>query len=200
MTEGLIYFRDGEVVAESGNAKVYIMNDELFLELGPGHNLWALESELEVYINQLGDKPKGDVLEVGLGLGVASRYLLTFPKVETLTTVEINRDVVDVYDRIPRKDEEFFNKHFGHKKHIIHNIDGLVYVNSTKKRYDFIFLDFYDRIDEETLPSIKDMVRGCRRILKEDGDIVAWLDPHTPEEFEREFSEIFKKETTNNFF
>ena len=144
---------------------------------------------MEACIDKL--EPSGDVLEIGLGLGIASRYLLTFPKVKSLTTIEKNADVIELYPKIPRKDEEVFNKHFGHKKHTIHNLDGLMYVYNTRRRYDFIFLDFYDRIDEETLPSIKDMVIGCRRILKEGGEVVGWLDPHTPEEFVREFEDIF---------
>lgn len=189
---GLIYFKDGELIAEQGEARLYQMNDELFLEAGPNHTLWALESELETYMWQLEDYPNGNVLEVGLGLGVASRYLLTFPRVKSLTTIEKNKDIIDLYPRIPRKDSDTFNKNFGHKKHIIHNIDGLSYVYNTNKKYDFVFLDFYDRIDEETLPEIRDMVNGCKRVLKVGGKIMGWLDPHTPEEFVKEFENIFE--------
>ena len=39
-----IYFKDGNIVSKHGEATVYEMSDELFLEVGPGHNLWALES------------------------------------------------------------------------------------------------------------------------------------------------------------
>jgi len=192
--KGLIYFEDGEVVAESGNAKVYLMNKELFLEIGPGHTLWALQSEIEDYIEQLGDLPRGDVLEIGLGLGVASRYLLTFNKVKSLTTIEVNEDVVAVHNLI----HDFLYKEedleiIKNKEHVVLNTDGLSYLYSTRFQYDFIFLDFYDRIDEETIPVIKDMVRGCRQVLKPDGKIVGWLDPHTPEEFEEEFRVIFSK-------
>lgn len=196
MTEkGLIYFKDGEVVAESGDAKVYRMNGELFLEIGPGHTLWALQSEIHDYIEQLGDLPRGEVLEIGLGLGVASRYLLTFNKVKRVTTVEVNKDVIEVQKMI--RDLLYTEEDLqviGDKQHIILNTDGLIYLYSTKFRYDFIFLDFYDRIDEETLPIIKDMVTGCKRILKPGGKMVGWLDPHTPGEFESEFMEIFSKE------
>ena len=196
---GLIYFQDGEVVAESGDAKVYQMNDELFLEIGPGHTLWALQSELSDYIEQLGDLPRGDVLEIGLGLGVASRYLLTFDRVSRLTTIEVNENVIEVYKMIrDRLYDERDLQVIGDKQHIILNTDGLIYLYSTKFRYDFIFLDFYDRIDEETLPIIKDMVVGCKRVLKPGGKIVGWLDPHTPGEFESEFMEIFSKGGVNN--
>jgi spermidine synthase len=182
MVEGLIYFRDGEVIAESGNAKVYKMNNELFLEIGPGHNLWTLESELKDYIWQLSDHPRGDCLEIGLGLGIASRYLLSFPRVKSLTTVEKNEDVIKVQKKVNFIDDE---------RHTILNADGLYYAYMTKKKYDFIFLDFYAYITEETLPLIADMAVACRRILQPEGKIMGWLDEYTSEEHVKAFSEIF---------
>ena len=77
------------------------------------------------------------------------------------------------------------------KQHIILNTDGLEYMFTTKYRYDFVFLDFYDRIDEDTMPLIKDMANGCRRVLKPGGVALGWMDPHTPEEFIKEFEAIF---------
>jgi len=190
--KGLIYFEDGELLAKSNDVKVYKMNNELFLEIGKGHTLWALESEIFDYMNQIGDKPNGDVLEIGLGLGVMSRYLLTFPKVNSVTTVEQNMDVIrvheQIYDHLYTKD---YKKIIKNKKHIVLHIDGLSYLYATEFKYDFIFLDFYDRIDEDTLPLIKDMANGCKKVLKENGLVYAWLDPYTPEEFMEEFNSIF---------
>ncbi len=54
-----IYFIDGKVVAESGNIKVYKFNGKLFLERGPGHNLWADSDELLEYADQLRGRPRG---------------------------------------------------------------------------------------------------------------------------------------------
>ena len=183
MNEGLIYFRDGQLIAESGEARIYRMHGQLFLEKGPGHGLWALESELEDYIIQLASWPRGDCLEIGLGLGVASRYLLTFPRVKTLTTVEIDKDVITVQKKAnPIEDN----------RHIILNANGLYFAYQTKRIYDFIFLDFYSHIDEDTLPEIADMVVACKRILKKDGHIVGWLDPFTPGDFAKVFMELFE--------
>ena len=195
MTGSMIYFKDGKLVAESGNAKVYQMNDELFLEIGPGHNLWALESELSDYIEQLWDKPRGDCLEIGLGLGIASRYILSCPKVTSLTTIEVDKDVIALQDDVnkilnTRKREKIaFSKG---KNHIILNADGLYYAYETKFKYDFIFLDFYSIIDEDTLPIIIDMVQACKQILKPNGTIIGWFDKETPDEFVKEFNNLFK--------
>lgn len=193
----MLYFKEGDKIAESGNVRVYSFNNDLFLEIGEGHTLWALESELSDYIEQLGGRPKGNVLEIGLGLGVASRYILSLPNVRALTTVEANSDVVNVYNTVMERDRVFM-ENFSHKKHLVLNTDGLSYIYNTKRKFDFIFMDFYDRIDEDTLPEIKDMVDGCKRsgILADGGEIMGWFDPYTPDEFVKEFNDIFsgKKE------
>jgi spermidine synthase len=193
MPKGLIYFKDGEVVAESGDVKVYEMNNELFLEIGPGHNLWALSSELPDYVDQLWDLPKGNCLEIGLGLGVASNYILSCPNVVKLTTVEKNEDVITTYDQVKQKVIlDVYNEKFKEgKKHLILNADGLLYAVETKQRFDFIFLDFYSVIDEDTIPEIADMATACKRVLKPKGKIVGWFDKHTPEEYVSEFFTLF---------
>ena len=183
MTEGLIYFRDGELIAESGEVRVYKMNDKLFLEKGTGHTLWALEDELEDYIHQLDSWPKGDCLEIGLGLGVASRYILTFPKVQSLTTVEIDEDVIKTQQLVNPIDDD---------RHTVLNANGLYYAYQTNKMFDFIFLDFYDVIDEETLPAIADMVTACNRILRRGGKMIGWLDKHTKGDHAAIFMSLFE--------
>lgn len=179
----LIYFNDGELVCESGKVKIYRFNDTLHLEIGPGHNLWALESELEDYVWQINDRPNGDCLEVGLGLGVASNYILSCPKVKTLTTVEKNKDVVKAHKQLnPITDNN----------HLILNADGLIYMYQTNRKFDFIFLDFYSIIDEETMPVINDFVKASKRILKKNGEVMGWFDKYTPEEFVDQFYSLFK--------
>jgi len=189
MDTGCNYFIDGEVVASSGEVKVYRMFDELYLEIGPGHNLWALESELEDYIWQLGNLPQGDCLEIGLGLGVASRYILSFPGVKTLTTVEINSDIINVQSDI----KKYYDGIYDEDRHTILNANGIYYAYQTKRRYDFIFLDFYSLIDDETLPQIEDMAIACGRLLKPKSKMIGWFDKHTPIEFVKDFYRIFNK-------
>ena len=193
MSKGLIYFKDGELIADSNDVRVYKLNKELFLEIGPGHNLWALESELEDYIWQLNDKPRGECLEIGLGLGVASKYILSCPKVKNLSTVEINKDVISVYNKLKLEDYNFDYKIPAGKRHTIINLDGLVYMYETKYLFDFIFIDCYSIIDEETLPLIADMVYAAKRILKDKGIVMGWFDKATPEEFVKIFYSLFEE-------
>ena len=188
-----LYFKDGEIVTNRGEVTIYKMDNNLFLEVGPGHNLWALESEYTDYMAQLGDKPKGDCLEIGLGLGVASRCILTYPNVTSLTTVELRSNVIkaheDIIGLLDTKVEKWTP--YDKNRHTIINNDGFVYMLTTKNKYDFIFMDFYKHIDEDTLPVIKDMVSAAKRCLNKGGKISGWLDPYTPVEYVDEFLSIF---------
>jgi len=192
MGKGLIYFEAGDLIAESGEARVYKHNNDLFLEIGPGHNLWALESELSDYIWQLGDRPRGSCLEIGLGLGVASKYILSLPRIRSLTTVEINKDVVVVHEKLKPEDYSFDFNLFPEKRHTILNADGLIYMYETKQKFDFVFIDCYSIIDEDTLPMIADMAIAAKRVLNDDGEIMGWFDKATPEEFVKMFYKLFK--------
>ena len=190
-----IYFTHGKLLAESGNMRIYLFDNMLHLEEGPGHTLWAIEDEIHEYKDQIRDYPHGDCLEIGLGLGVASKYILSCDGVDSLTTVELQQDVINV-----QKETNFIND----PRHTIVCMDGWEYIVHTDKRYDFIFMDHYHFIDEEGLPFIEKYVNMCKKrvlkkdgrmvagILKEGGKIVAWLDVSTPEEFIDEFNEIFK--------
>lgn len=184
MPKSLIYFQSGKLIAESGLARVYRMEGKLYLEKGKGHTLWAHDGEIEQYIEQLKDLPRGNCLEVGLGLGVASRYMLSFPRVSTLTTVEIDSDIIDVQKKANLIDD---------KRHRILNVDGLLYAYQTKKLFDFIFLDFYTHIDEETLPVITDMANACRRLLTSKGRMIGWVDPATSGEHYKCFINVVEE-------
>jgi spermidine synthase len=78
-------------------------------------------------------------------------------------------------------------------KHKIINQEGLVFLNTINELYDYIFMDFYKAIDEDTLVEINHMVSAAHTRLKPGGTIWGWLDPHTPAEFYEEFEKIFDK-------
>ena len=175
-----IYFTNGRLLAQSGDIKVYLFNDLLHLE--EDHVLWAIEDEIEEYKDQIKDYPHGDCLEIGLG--IASRYILSCRGVNSLTTIEINEDTIVV-----QKQTNFIDD----PRHTIVCMDGFEYLITTDKKYDFIFMDHYHFIDEEGLPLIKKYVEMCKkRVLKEGGKIVGWWDIYTPEEFIEPFYKIFE--------
>jgi len=184
MPKSQLYFRDGKLIAESGNVRVYEMDGKKYLEKGQGHTLWAHDDEINEYMDQLKDFPKGDCLEIGLGLGVASRYLLSFYSVKHLTTVEIDNNVIEVQKKVNKIED---------KNHLVLNANGLLYAYQTKSMFDFIFLDFYTHIDDETLPGITDMVNACKRILKPSGRLMGWIDPATSGEHYNFFTRILEE-------
>jgi len=195
MLSGINYFRDGIIVAKSGNVVVYSLNDKLYLEIGPGHNLWALESEIDEYKKQLGNIPGGNCLEIGLGLGIASRCILSYPHVDSLTTIEKNVDVIQTHKQLcptlSTKENKYGWVDYSKCVHRIYNCDGLEYLYVTKNKYNFVFLDCWDRIDEETLVQITDLVNAARKVLTDNGKVIGWYDPYTPEEFRPFFDKIF---------
>jgi len=179
----MLYFTRGEIIAESGDVRIYEMHGEQYLEIGKGHTLWADMNEVVEYADQIGDKARGNCLEIGLGLGVASEYILDRPKVKSLTTVEINEDVLEVYRQL--------NPGIDNKHRIIHG-SGHDFLLQTDEKFDFVFLDFYNVIDEDTLIEIELYVELSKRILRPEGEIIGWWDIYTPEEFVSEFERIFK--------
>lgn len=188
---GLIYFEDGELIAQYGKARVYLFNGELYLEAGQGHSLWTYSLERKDYEKQIANKAKGKCLEIGLGLGIASAYILSLPNVDTLTTVEKNNDIINVYKLLQERDYA--------SKDSRHNIlweDGLEFMRSIHIRhssaFDFIFLDYYTDLDHESLVELYLFVSVGRRILNPGGKIVGWLDNTTPESIKKDFINIFE--------
>jgi len=179
----VVYFIDGDLVAEHGDARVYLYDELLHLEIGPGHNLWMVESEIKELAEQIGDSPRGKCLEIGLGLGVASKYILSFHEVESLTTVEINPDVIAVHEMITTRDDP---------RHTVVHASGLDFIVLTDEKYDFIFFDYYSIIDEDTLELLNTYVKAARKVLAKNGIILAWFDPYTPEEDAQKFFDIIK--------
>ena len=177
------YFLDGRIIAESGDIQVYELDGVLYLNQGPGFSLWIDSNEIKELEEQLGNLPRGDCLELGLGLGVASQYILNRTNVNTLTTVEVSKDVIKVYEQLNEVPDN----------HTLIYFDGYEYLIHTEDTFDFIFIDFYSLIDEDTLPEIAACVAAAKSILRPEGEIVGWFDPYTPEEFVKPFLGLFQK-------
>jgi 16S rRNA G966 N2-methylase RsmD len=186
----MIYFEEGKIVAESGDIKVYKMGDEFFLEKGPGHNLWIDTYENKDLKKQIGDKPFGNCLELGLGLGMVSAYILSFSAVENLTTVEIDADVINVYKQLnPIVDD----------RHKIINSDAVRYLDNVKEMFDFIFMDHYSIIDEDTIDMIEYSYNMAKRCISKEGSIVMWFDDYTPDEFAEKFFNLIDNNGGNSY-
>jgi len=186
----MLYFEEGRIVASSGHVTVYKYGRDTYLEIGPGHNLWAISSEIKEYIRQLRKIPYGDCLEVGLGLGIVSNYLLSLPKVKSLTTIEISKDITEVYRQLL-----VLNENDGDIRHTImigdvHEVLPTI-ISKLNKKFDFIFFDHYSLIDEDTIDDLSLLLPIATSMLKDDGIVMGWFDPYTPQEFAEQFYKLF---------
>jgi len=179
-----LYFIDGELIISTGDVRIYKMNDEYYLEKGPGHNFWADSLERTDYKQQIGNNAKGKCLEIGLGLGVASEYILS-QDIETLTTVEFDLDVINAYRQL---------NPIPNPKHNIVCQSGYIYMSHTNKKYDFIFLDFYTLLDREILTQLQEYKNLAESLLNPGGVMKAWFDPYTPDTEAEIFYELFGEE------
>jgi len=161
-------YKDGEIIGEHGSVKIYKTNDQSKLVLERDNYAWAFGNEIRYYKRDIGNSAKGDCLEIGLGLGVASRHILSFQEVKSLTTIDIDYDVIQAQRQANFIDDS---------RHKIINTDGLSYINKTERTFDFIFFDFYMDINEDTAPEISEMVQAAHRILSHGGRISGWMCP-----------------------
>lgn len=181
---GILYFRDGQLIAEQGDARVYEMDGLKYLEVGENnsHTMWTDESEKSWYYkNGLDFKARGFCLELGLGMGWASEIILSNSEVEQLITVEINLDVIAIQDEVnPISDD----------RHVIINDDADNYTETTNNTFDFVFIDTYLTVDEDTLLWLEAIIPKIRTKLNSGGEIMAWLDEFALEEDKKRFYEI----------
>lgn len=183
MKKETVYFRNGKLVAKSGDIRIYNMDDELFLEDGR-MNLISSSDKKSGYIWQIGDRPVGNCLVIGLGLGTVARYLLSLNKVTGVTVIEENKDMIEAVNRLGMSADLFE----------IICTDYLMYLYKHSINYDFIFIDCYTKVDESTLPYIADLAIACKTNLASEGILLGWLDMKTPEKFIDSFYSLFNTE------
>lgn len=174
------YYRKGKLVSKSGDIRIYKMDDELFLEDGR-MNLVCSDTKKSDYIWQIGSKPKGNCLVIGLGLGTVAKYLLSLPKVQGVTVLESDKDIIKAVDKINGSKDLFE----------IICTDYISYLYSNSLEYDFIFLDCYTKVDATTLPFIADIAMACKINLSPGGILLGWLDMNTSERFIDSFYSLF---------
>lgn len=145
--------------------KVEILHKENFgRTLYIDNEIWAFEFEYGQYNLILFDLPKGDCLEIGLGLGTSARAILNYP-VKSLTTVEVNQDVIDLQKKeCPIKDI----------RHSIVHMEGLEYLNTSSRTFDFIWIDIHNHLDKYDMMKFS---KAAKQRLNENGKLAIWTNP-----------------------
>lgn len=123
--------------------------------------LWMWDTPQERKLQkELAKKAFGDVLIAGYGFGILQKYLLKNPKVESITTVEKYKEVIEKMKK--------FGRIYG--KIII----GDYYDLPEEKKFDCIIGDIWPDIDSKFLEDYVRFKRKAKKLLKKNGRILAW--------------------------
>ncbi len=154
---------------EQENVRIYDMEKEKYLFVG--QIMYASTTERSWYIKNVYPHARGKCLELGLGLGVASKVMLANEKVTHLLTIEDNENVIGAFGKPLLK-------------HNILHWDAVEWVSSfpvLEPMYDFIFVDHYT-FEEEEMEALQFLGDGLKYLLKPKGQMVFWIDENAPEE------------------
>ncbi|MEK6906514.1 MAG: hypothetical protein AABW81_02740 [Nanoarchaeota archaeon] len=115
------------------------------------------ERELQ---KDLAKKCSGDVLVARYGFGIIVKSLIKNKKVRSITIAEKNKEVIDEL----RKNDKIIGKI------IINDFYNL----SENKKFDCIVGDIWQDIDAKFLKDYLRFKRKSRKLLKDNGKILAW--------------------------
>ena len=161
--------RNANLEFESGDVRIYNIEGEDYLFIG--QTIYASTKELPWYIHNLYSKIRGQVLEIGLGLGCASRLICSCSRIKHLLTIEKNEDVILA-----------FGRPLSHH-HIIHaDINEWSKNLAPVDMFDLIFVDHYTMGDEDIYPELEELSMRLRPLVKKNGNLVFWIDENAPDE------------------
>jgi spermidine synthase len=123
--------------------------------------VWMWDTTQEKLLQkELAKKSYGDVLVAGYGLGLVQKYLLENPKVKSVTTLEIYKEIIE-------ECKKKFGKIYG--KIIVDD-----FYDYDRKKYDCIIGDIWPDIAKEFLKDYVKFKKKSKTLLKKDGRILAW--------------------------
>ncbi len=123
-----------------------IQNGEVWMSLIP-HEIETMKEAIK--------KAKGRVLTLGLGLGYYAYSVAIKEDVESVTVVELDKRIIDIFETYIKP-----NIPFGDKIHIIH-ADAIRYCKENVSKYDYVFADIW-RTSEDGLPLYFKLVEACK--------------------------------------
>ncbi len=151
------------------NVRIYDVDGEKYLFVD--QTMYASTTERDWYIKNIYGNARGKCLEIGLGLGVASKVMLANKDVTHLLTVENNEHVIGAFGRPLLR-------------HNILHADVVTWISNfpvLEPMYDFIFVDHYT-FEEEELESLQWLGTGLQHLLRPGGKMVFWIDENASEE------------------
>lgn len=170
---------NGKLVFQREEVRVYAVDGEEYLFVG--QIMYASTTEQDWYITNIYPHARGKCLEIGLGLGVASKVILANSDVTHLLTVEKDESVIAALGGfLPR--------------HNILNADVMEWLSGFPGElgpmYDFIFVDHYT-FDDEEYAALHRLQTMLKALLKKDGNMVFWIDENAPEGDKEEIKKLW---------
>jgi predicted O-methyltransferase YrrM len=164
---------------QNDDVRIYDMDAQKYLFIG--QIMYASTSERGWYVKNVMPYATGKCLEIGLGLGVASKSMLVKNEVRHLLTIESNEKVIEAFGRPLRN------------HNILHaNIyDWAENLEFYEPVYDFIFVDHYTLDDEEIIEPLEDLAAQLRKLLKPDGKMVFWIDTNATDEDQQRIKDLW---------
>lgn len=148
-----------EVLFQRNNSKLIRNNGRL--ELWTDNDIVVIEGFLPIY-QKFQQYIKGDVLEVGTGLGEFTQFASSLPGVTKIWTVDINGDFTDIYlDR------------FGtNSKVVLVKSDIFQYIAGVSKRFDCIFYDLEYTVSRADYNKLKQFCQWAGSHLRAGGNLI----------------------------
>lgn len=157
---------NGFLEYQQDNVRIYDMDREKYLFVD--QILYASTTERSWYIKNVMPHAQGRCLEIGLGLGVASKVILARPEVEFLLTLEKSEAVIRAYGKpLPRHLVQQANVY-----EWIENYEGFSFPS-----FDLIFVDHFTAMDdEELIEELAPLVEKLKKLLKPKAKLIVWID------------------------
>ena len=122
--------------------------------------MWNVPEEIEDQ-KEIANQAYGDVLVAGYGLGLVQKYLLDNPKVQSVLTVEIMPDVLDVC-------QEKYGELFG---------DVVIcdfFEFASPQKFDVIIGDTWESVSQRHLDEYVRFHEKATELLRWNGKILGW--------------------------
>lgn len=161
------------------NVRLYRMGNQRFLF--ENEEICYSTSERNWYVKNVMPYAKGKALQIGLGLGLASKCILLKRKVNHLLTVEENENIIEAHGKTLT----------GHNILYKNPEQWLDLVSHNGPTYDFIFVENYV-FDDEILENLPNLAEKYYSILKPNGNIIFWIDENAEEEDQRLVKSLWK--------
>ncbi len=162
--------KNADLEYHQNDVRIYRMDGQHYLFAG--QTMYASTTERTWYIHNVMPHAKGRCLEIGLGLGVASKVILARPEVKYLLTIEKNEAVIGAFGKpLHRHNILWADVH-----------EWITNFYDPTPMYDLIFVDHYTLEDEDTIYELEELAFRLQTLLKEGGRMIFWVDENAPEE------------------